>query len=522
VLRRSAAGRAFAAAAAAVASPLLAARAPAAAPREVLDMTHLGRLTLALLLSAAVGIAPPVRPAAAAGDAVTAAARMNKKKARKKVRALLRRSGITRLPSAAGALAARQEGAPLAAAVVGTPPALVDIPTHPIKEVFWQPGVIDAIVAGTPSPAECSQFFAGGTDGASGGLGACHMAESVGYSFARILEGGRSLCYMKLLPTPENVAAGGVSVVSGELPGGDVTRVFSVPAGSSPRLVKVAVTGDPGGREGNQDVFLRVSPEAANRAAGNFYKVDLWFCNQGPSAPARGYDRITIERTGHYTDESAETSSGDGQGGNHVATIEGYLTFADGNVSYDRTRGRRARVEAVFGGNAFRGDVEITSDDTMLVKTYDAGAWGARMGYVVNAFSGTGPDTLRFLAGAFKERHSFDGVTFNPEQMGATEFRTSFYAAAPGSELVAALDAVDLLADPFYATPPSPAVDTSGLACDATPDVVLALDFTNPTVRAASAPCEDRRFEGMHFCHEDADVRQADTNYWSACSPGPH
>ena len=65
-------------------------------------------------------------------------------------------------------------------------------------------------------------------------------------------------------------------------------------------------------------------------------------------------------------------------------------------------------------------------------------------------------------------------------QTGATEFRTDFYAAAPGSDLVGELDAVDLDADAFFGVPPGPSVDTSGFACDTTPDVVLTLDFTNP------------------------------------------
>lgn len=485
-------------------------------------MTRLARVTLTLSIAGALGAVLPDWPATAGSRVVAAAKARGGKKARKKVRALLRKGGIANLPSVTGALAGRPGSGQLAAAVVGTPPALVEIPGHQIKDLFWQPGVIDAIASGSATPEQCGQFFASNQDGASGGRGACNMAQTVGYSFADILQGDTSLCYMKRLPTPENVAAGAVTVVSGELPGDDIRRVFSVPRGSGSRLVKVSVTGD-GEEQRSEDVFLRVYGDAANRAEGNFYRVDLWFCHEGPTGPVRGYDHITIDTAGHFTAESAESESGDGDGGTHISSVDGYLTFAAGSVSYDTRRPRGARVESVFGSQAFKSDIEIRTDDTMVVKSYDAGEFGARQAYVVNAFSGSGPDTVRFLAGAFKERHDFDGNGFSTDLTGATEFRTSFYAAAPGSELVSQLDAVDLASDAFFANPPAPAVDTSAFACDAVPDLVLALDFSNPAAQSARAQCEDRRFQGMHFCYDDPDVRMAEQNYWPACGGGgPH
>jgi hypothetical protein len=477
-------------------------------------------VTLTLAIAGALGAALPADTTMARGTVGAAKARAAKK-ARKKVKSLLHKAGIAKLPSVTSALAGRSGSGQLATAVVGTPPALIEIPGQPIKDLFWQPGVIDAIAASSASQDQCSEFYAGGIDGVSGGLGACHMAESVGYSFSDILQGDSSLCYMKRVPTPANVAAGGVTVVSGSLPGNDITRVFSVPRGAHSRVVTVAINRDPGGG-GSQVVFLRVYGEAANHAAGNFYHVDLWFCKNGPSAPPRGYDRITIDTAGHFVDVSSESESGDGNGGAHVSTVEGYLTFTDGNVAYDTSRPRRARVESEWGDQGFKSAIEIRTDDTMTVKSYDAGQYGARKAYAVSSFAGTGPDSLRFLAGAFRERQAQDGVTFSNSQTGATEYRSSFYAAAPGSELVTQLDDVDLDSDEFFANPPAPEVDVSGFACDTTPDVELTLDFTNPTVASATAECEDRRFDGMHFCHEDPDVQDAEQNYGPACWPGPH
>jgi hypothetical protein len=65
-------------------------------------------------------------------------------------------------------------------------------------------------------------------------------------------------------------------------------------------------------------------------------------------------------------------------------------------------------------------------------------------------------------------------------------------------------------------------VDTSAFTCDVTPDVELALDFANPAIQAAAAQCEDRRFDGMHFCWEDPDVQQAQQNFGPTCWNGPH
>src|SRR5262245_11621254 len=74
---------------------------PARPPsREVAIMrTILARTVTALLLAGAVAIVASPRPAAAATDPVVAATKARAKKARKKVRALLRKNGLAKLPS---------------------------------------------------------------------------------------------------------------------------------------------------------------------------------------------------------------------------------------------------------------------------------------------------------------------------------------------------------------------------------------------------------------------------------------
>jgi hypothetical protein len=151
------------------------------------------------------------------------------------------------------------------AAVSGQPPLLVAMPLIGPTNIFWAPGVIDALASQSASPEQCGEFFFGENDGDSGGLGACRMAENVGRSFQSILESQSSSCYMKNFPTEENVAAGAVVVDSGTLPEGGITKLFAPPAGESARVVKVNVTGE---QEGDQTVFIRVASQAQNTAAG--------------------------------------------------------------------------------------------------------------------------------------------------------------------------------------------------------------------------------------------------------------
>ena len=472
-------------------------------------------LFLAFGLTAASGAATST-----ATHSTVVAAKARAKKARKKVRTLLRKRGIANLPSVSSALAGHAGGALRTEAVTGTPPLLVGIPGSSIENVFWKPGVVDAIAGGTATPEQCSEFWTGIHDGDSGGMGACNMAESVGYSFSNILESDRSLCYMKRFPTRANQDAGAIEVVSGALPGGDVSRLFSVPSGSDPRIVKVTVSGDPDGGSGggSKDIFLRVSSAAQNQAAGNFYNVDLWYCKSGPGGAADGFDHITIAQSGHLVSESA--SDGGGQGA-YLSTVEGFLTFGDGTIAYDTTKSRHARISAARGSSeGFKGDVEIRNDDTIVTKSYEASQQDTRQAYFVTSFSGTGPASLRFLAGAFMGRNSRNGSGFDDGFTGATEFRTSFYAAAPGSDLKGQLAGVSFDSDDFFASPPVSSVDASGFSCTTTPDVALALDFANATMRAAVAPCADRSFDGMHFCHDDQAVNAAESAFFQSCAPG--
>jgi hypothetical protein len=276
----------------------------------------------------------------------------------------------------------------------------------------------------------------------------------------------------------------------------------------------VAVSGEP---EGAQDVFLRVYSDAENQAASNVYAVDLWFCHGGLQPD--GLNTIRITSAGEFTVEEQR----DHAEGSHVSTVTGVLSFDGGRIVYDTTRSRRAQVAsagASYGG--FKADHEITADNTITSKTYGNYSGGSSKSYIVMSFSGTGPESLRFLAGAFKERNNGGGAPPDTDMIGSTEYRDPFYAASPGSALESLLDTVDLGSDPFYASPPSLSIDTSAFSCGATPDIAVALDFANPAAAAVRTVCENgHTSERMRFCESDPTVEAAQMALPGTCF-GPH
>src|SRR6185295_6641330 len=111
-------------------------------------------------IALACALAGSVPSHATAADSTVGAGQTAALKNRRKLRKLLRRKGLAKLPSVAGALAARtgKHRRGTAAVVTGTPPALVSIPDASVKDLFWRPGVVDAIAGGTASPEQCSEF----------------------------------------------------------------------------------------------------------------------------------------------------------------------------------------------------------------------------------------------------------------------------------------------------------------------------------------------------------------------------
>lgn len=392
-------------------------------------------------------------------------------------------------------------------AVSGTPPTLLEIKELNLKELFWRSGVIDAINAGNASAEQCSEFFGSGVDGQSAGFGACYMAQDLGYSFQPVVSAGTSLCYMKNAPTLANLNAGGISLVRGRLPNNDVTQLFSPPAGDSNRLVKVQVRNADFGDEeggGEEDVLIKVYSVGQNSKDGRQYRVDLLFCNGNTS---NGYEINSVDGNGNFTNTSSH--EGGGEEGNFAATINAKITADEnGDRIFDNTQDRTANISFVSDNYRFKSNITVTGDDIIKNKSYNIDPSSSRKAYSVSSFSGTGLSDLRFLAGAFKDS--------NPSN--STEYRDSYFAAAPGSDLVSLLDEVDIDSDSFYSTEPSFSESNLGFNCSTSPNIIVSMDMSNETIQNSVAECEENsQFRDMDFCNRSEDLSNAQNNYFATC-----
>lgn len=447
--------------------------------------------------------------------------------------AALKKTGMTSIPDTSSVLSSNNSSSSAVhrSSVSGTPPLLTDLPGN-IKATFWRPGVIEGINSGSPTEAQCHEFFAGTADGQSGGMGACYLAQGVGYSFQSILESGTSLCYMKNFPTAVNVASGGVTVTRGSPPGGNISQIFSVPNGSAARTIQVSVsgfedsrsrreTGRAGSGEGapaDQTVYIRVDSAAANARNGNQYGYSLWFCEDG-NVPT-GYERTTVSLSGEY--RSKHTDRGDG--GTFSNDVRAFLRNVDGELVFDTSRPRKASVTASRSGEEsfrFKSDVVVTADNLIQNKVYDIFRDRSRKAYSVAEFTGAGIGEFRFLQGAYGDLNTESGVTLGSFE-SATEYRDSYYAAAPESELVDDRDALDISADSFYNSAPDADFDAGDLSCSALADLAVTINMTNSTVRSSVSHCEGERLEGMDFCRSDEEVALAERNFFSSCAPQHH
>jgi hypothetical protein len=450
-------------------------------------------------------------------------------KALAKLKKSFKTRGLVRLPEAEDSVATRSSRRLGSLAVSGEAPALVDLPNSDIANLFWRPGVVNAIASGNATQEQCNEFFSGNEDGASGGFGACFLAESVGRGLQQLGEGGASLCYMKNFPTEANLEAGGVTLDDGEFPGGDITKIFATPSGSKARLVRVHVTGAPQGDQGGggqnddgpgaqanaendqtEDVNIRVYPTSDKF----LYRVDLWFCKDGQVS---GRDAIAIKSDGTFS--AANFNRAQGQEGAYSSRTLAKLTFKGGVPAFDLGTPRKIRSEFRQGDNAFKSQV-VVKGSTIETRTLDMFGSQSRKSNMITRFSGSAPEEIRFLDGAFAVVQE-QGGNFQ----GNIEFRDSYYAAAEESDLASKLDSLDEVAeDSFFEELPEEDYDLSNLSCDGAVDVELSLDMNDATVQESVRECEERAFRDMRFCFENEQIRAAQENYFTACmpqNPGP-
>jgi hypothetical protein len=405
----------------------------------------------------------------------------------------LKKSGLASIPSAAGLLKSSSQTSALA--VSGTPPAVKNIPTVGVKNVFWTPGLVDAInAANPPTQLQCSEFFHGTTDGQSAGMLGCYSVQGVAFAFQSILEGGSSACFMKNIPTRENVASGGVQVIDGSLPGGDITKLFSTPTGSKARVVKVVIGGM--GAQ-NQYGFIRINSQASLDKKGQQYSYNLWFCNEGQTT-ANNYEETTVTLAGEYKyfNVFAEGTN------EYQNEMTAYLTKTASGLEFDTARERVAQTTGEFQGANFKSLITVLPNNTITTKVKESFNGFGRSNYAVAEFSGSGVSDFSVKSAAIKD------VFSNLSQEAGIEYRDTMYVSAPSTTLKSELTKVDIAADTFYSQPGSVTPDFSDKSCSQEADVTVQMNFLVPSMQLIALTCQAQQLQNMDFCR-NAEVTTA-------------
>jgi hypothetical protein len=393
--------------------------------------------------------------------------------------------------------------------VSGTPPTLAEILTSGPTTVFWRPGVVGGIASGSPTPEQCSEFFAGNTDGHSGGFLACYLSQNAGQALTEVVRAGTTMCYLKNMPTNEVLQAGGFTVTRGTLPGGSVTRLFETPAGSSPRVIKIGLSA--GGQNGGASTgIIKVFSSGQIASSGDIYKYEMIFC-EGESPDPQEIEKTRITASGEFISSSFNSHGGNDR---FSGTVRAFLRSQGNSLVFDDTRSRTASFSSSRsdGGasSSSKSYVEITGSNEIINKSFGVFPEDTHKAYSISRFSGSGTSSMRFFEGAIKQSFAFGD--FN----GATEYRDSFYASAPANSYVSSLAAVDLAADSFYQGTPTVADGTSSLTCASVADIEVSVDMENDAMRSVAAACESERLDGVNFCQSN-ELTEAQQIYGSAC-----
>lgn len=370
--------------------------------------------------------------------------------------------------------------------------------------------VVDSLNSGSPSQQACDEFLAGDIDGESGGLGACHLAESVGYSYSTIVRGGISMCLIKSLPSTKNVKSGGVTINSGTLPAGGIEQLFSTPSGSTPRIVKVSVTGGMVDDNKPKIIYVEVPAKSDLDASKNYYQANLWFCDEAGTT-LRGYDNLSFSSALKFI----SNNTGFTREGISSSIVSGQLAKSGNKLVWNTALSRFALASRVDdNGKKFKSNLEITKANFIKLNRYDIVEDRNSKGYLVTKFTGNNAESLKFLSGAYKEIHRDRPFT------SASEYQGPFYAIDTNNTLLDDVDAVSLDTE-FYNTDPQVDFDTNKYSCATVPDISVTMDVGNETVKSSAGQCDKQDLENMHFCHDDPEVKQAEENFKQKCAAPP-
>lgn len=436
---------------------------------------------------------------------------------KKKLAKLIKAKGLKATPSVTKAIAKKKSsskasGMNVSASASSTPTIVEIADSESPEQYFWEKGTLDNIIASTASQSECESFW--------DGVGACQMVSNVGYSFGQIAQADTSLCYMKNFPTQKNLAAGGISLVSGTLPDNNVAKIF-IP-GNTSRTVEVRVSGfkedGEGAQEegggGEENIFLQIPSITELKNAGNSYSASIYFCRDSSAA---GYNTIEITNGGRFTVVQADQRDEEGGSSLFKSEVSGYLTVSSNekSIEWDTSKTRKATSSfKQLSDNPMTFKSEISVANTLLtskeVNTFGDGE--IHKGYNLSRILGSGFSNVALSSGAFSGLGNFGTY------LASTKFDTSsgVYNSDSQGELFNKASSFDFSADAFYDGSADPTIDTSEFDCSKTADIVVSLDMSNSTVQDSVKNCEPTRRD-FNFCWGNSKVQAAQQNFDIAC-----
>lgn len=427
-------------------------------------------------------------------------------------KSLLRKSNLSmkNLPDSSAVIAENRDsmsGLIVSPLQSGTPPTLQQIATTGASNVFWRNGVVSAVNSGSPSPSDCNELFGASADGSSSGFAGCYMAQETGYVMQSLIQSGTSLCYMKNFPTKEVQNDGGFSVIGGTLPGGDITKLFSVPSGSSPRYIKIHI-GESGDQQEESIGIFKIYSQQQNQQNGDQYRYDLVFCN-GSSNSTTEFEKTRVTLSGELITSSQHSQ---GSNGTSQSIVRAFLTKVNGELVVNPDLGRSIQFTTQNNNEGYKASISLNNANEIENKMYSTFGGSTRKGFSVSRFSGDGALSLRFLEGAYKELNSSFG-NFSI----STEYRDTYYAATAQSEFAERLSDVDFANDSFYANGPEVGSSNAPFGCNQDASVEIEINMSSSAMQAVSAICEAEQIEGMEFCHDTA-LREAQTKFGQVCT----
>lgn len=444
----------------------------------------------------------------------------------KKVASAIGKGGLSKLPAAAAALSTHKLRGTLSGDtaggkglssqnVSGNPPYLTSIAqSTEVENIFWRPNVVASIAAGVADQTQCSEFFSGSTDGVSSGLQVCELAEGIGFSFQSVVDAETNLCYLKLFPTKKNLRSGGIAITRGRknLLNNDFTQIFS--ASDTNRTIKIHTPQIDELGISAQNIFVKIPSTSANKKTDNLYQTQIYFCLDGATEMS-GFNKIAVNNNGRLsivTSNFSDPVNGIGT----TNSIQGYLDASNGTLKWDTSKQRTASIASVQSlVDKFKSTIKITADNLISIKRRNLYLSVINQQFSISRFTGADAFTTSFLEGAYK------GETIDNEQAtvfsGATEYRDTFYAAAPSESLASRVNSSDLTSDSFYASDPEINTDISRYSCTSGADIDLDILPTSQELVAALKPCINNRLSRMDFCARSPLVTQALQNFSNAC-----